>query len=173
MVRSGRDYRLAEPQLSAVDLRDVLCGEAGMPEVDMDARLFDGLDRIPRAAHGTHPANPFHAFVSLSCYNAYTPTTPGHVFDVLYDPSTGTATWKDISYDLGDQPITGIAYDSQTGNLYASTDFGVVLLKSQSTAWDSAAPGLPPVAVYGLTISVSGRVLYAATHGRGAYKLNL
>jgi hypothetical protein len=29
------------------------------------------------------------------------------------------------------------------------------------------------VAVYGLTISSSSRVLYAATHGRGAWRLNL
>ena len=40
------------------------------------------------------PGNPYHAFVSFSGYNAYTPTTPGHVFDVTYDPASGTATWK-------------------------------------------------------------------------------
>ncbi len=119
------------------------------------------------------PANPYHAFVSFSGYNAYTPTTPGHVFDVLYDPSTGKATWTDISNNLGDSPITGIAYDSQTGDLYISNDFGVLLLPAQSSTWTPAAPGLPMVAVYSLTISISGRVLYAATHGRGAWRLNL
>ena len=119
------------------------------------------------------PKNPYHAFVSFSGYNAYTPTTPGHVFDVLYNPSTGKATWTDISYDLGDVPVTGIAYDAPEGNLYASTDFGVTELEAGSTEWDLAAPGLPPVTVYGLTISTSGRVLYAATHGRGAWRLNL
>src|SRR5207253_1824418 len=36
-----------------------------------------------------------------------------------------------------------------------------------------AAPGLPMAAVYSLTISVSGRTLYAATHGRGAWRLDL
>lgn len=119
------------------------------------------------------PKNPYHAFVSFSGYNAYTPTTPGHVFDVTYDPSTKTASWKDISYDLGDTPITGIAYDGDEGGLYISSDFGVALLKHGSHDWDPAAPGLPPVAVYGLTISQSGHVLYAATHGRGAYRLKL
>jgi hypothetical protein len=32
---------------------------------------------------------------------------------------------------------------------------------------------LPTAAVYGLTLSQSGNVLYAATHGRGAWKLTL
>src|SRR5205823_10338906 len=75
------------------------------------------------------PANPYHAFVTYSGYNAYTPTTPGHVFDVTYDPSTGQASWTDISYDLGDAPITGVAYDDQMGDLYISSDFGVAVLQ--------------------------------------------
>jgi hypothetical protein len=37
----------------------------------------------------------------------------------------------------------------------------------------TAGSGLPPVAVYGLTISPQARVLYAATHGRSAYRLSL
>ncbi len=119
------------------------------------------------------PANPYHAFVSYSGYNAYTPATPGHVFDVTYNPVTGTATWKDISHDLGDAPITGIAYDNVTGNLYISSDFGVAVLQAGSTSWVPAAPGLPMVAVYGITLSSVGRTLYAATHGRGAWALAL
>ena len=119
------------------------------------------------------PANPYHAFVTYSGYNAYTPTTPGHVFDVTFDPASGKATWKDISYNLGDAPITGIASDGSRGDLYIATDFGVSLLPSGASAWSDAAPGLPMVAVYSLTISTSGRVLYAATHGRGAWRLNL
>ena len=119
------------------------------------------------------PANPDHAFVTYSGYNAYTPTTTGHVFDVVYDPTTGKATWKDISYDLGDLPITSVAYDDQQGNLFIATDFGVAVLPQGSTFWELAAPGLPTVAVYSLTISTSGRVLYAATHGRGAWRVLL
>lgn len=117
------------------------------------------------------PKDPYHAFVSFSGYNAYTPTTPGHVFEVRYNPTTGKATWKDASYNLGDQPVTGIAYDNVKGIVYAATDFGVVALKAGSSQWCRAAANLPMVAVYGLTISVSGRVLYAATHGRGVWQL--
>jgi len=119
------------------------------------------------------PKDKYHAIVTYSGYNAYTPNTTGHVFDVRYNPTTGKATWKDISYDLGDQPITSVAYDSVTGDIYVATDFGVGRLKASQNHWRPAAKGLPLVAVYGLTISDSGRVLYAATHGRSAWKLNL
>ena len=47
------------------------------------------------------------------------------------------------------------------------------MLLSGTTGWTLAAPGLPTVAVYGLTISSTGRVLYAATHGCAVWKLDL
>jgi hypothetical protein len=119
------------------------------------------------------PTNPNHAFISFSGYNAYNPTQPGHVFEVVYDPSTHTATWTRFDNNLGDQPITGIAVDWTTADLYVSTDFGVNILKAGSGTWVPAAGGLPPVAVYGLTIDTNARVLYAATHGRGAWRLSL
>jgi hypothetical protein len=119
------------------------------------------------------PADANHAFVSFSGYTAVTPTQPGHIFDVHFHPGTLQADWKEISSNLGDQPVTGLALDTLTGSLYASTDFGAVVLRRGSSMWIPAAGGLPPVAVYGLTIDVNARVLYAATHGRGAFKLDL
>lgn len=117
--------------------------------------------------------NPNHALISFSGYNAYTPTTPGHVFDVLYNPATGKAVWKDLSFDLGDQPITCVAFDQDTGDVFASTDYGVLMLRKGANSWSPAAFGLPPVAVYGLTIDTDARLLYAATHGRGIWRLML
>jgi hypothetical protein len=122
------------------------------------------------------PSNANHAFISYSGYNAYATasgTATGHVFEVTYDPSGHKATWTNIDHGLGDEPITDIALDSQTGNLFISTDFGVNILPSGGTHWVPAASGLPPVAVYGLTIDSANRVLYAATHGRGAWRLGL
>jgi len=119
------------------------------------------------------PSNPFHAWVSFSGYDAYTPTTPGHVFEVRVNPATWTSVWKDLSSNLGDQPVTGLARDDETGDLYAATDFGVALLAAGATSWGPSASGLPPVAVYGLAAHSGARVLYAATHGRGLYRLAL
>jgi hypothetical protein len=137
------------------------------------SRFVSGID--------VDPVNPNHAFISYSGYNAYATaagTATGHVFEVTYNPATHTATWSgDLAGNLGDQPITDIAVDwTTTHNVYVSTDFGVFVSGSFGTTdWGPAGTGLPPVAVYGLTINLGAgsRVLYAATHGRSAWRLDL
>jgi hypothetical protein len=119
------------------------------------------------------PANPNHAWVSYSGFDANTPTTKGHVFEVTYNQDAGTSTWVDRSYDLGDIPITDLVRDDVTGDLYAANDFGVLMLASGTTTWVAAAPGMPNVEVAGLTILPGERILYAATHGLSAWRLNL
>jgi hypothetical protein len=123
------------------------------------------------------PTNPNHAIVTFSGFNTTTPTTPGHVFDVVYDPSTGFATWTDISYDIGDQPVNDAVIDTTTGDLYISTDFSVFTLAHGTQTWAPVSDGLPMVAVSGLTLAKKQhgpeRYIYAATHGRGAYRLTL
>jgi hypothetical protein len=119
------------------------------------------------------PANANHAWISYSGYNATTPTTRGHVFEVTYDPNTQTATFVDKSSNLADLPINDVAYDSGTGDLYASSDFGVYRLRAGATPWGLAAAGMPNVEVSGLTLVPGARVLYAATHGLGAWALKL
>jgi hypothetical protein len=118
-------------------------------------------------------ANGNRAWVAYSGYNASTPATPGHVFEVVFDPSTGTAAWTDLSHDLGDTPLTDVARDAVTGDLYVSSDFNVMRLAAGATSWTLAAPGMPQVEVAGLTIVPGARKLYAATHGLGAWLLNL
>jgi hypothetical protein len=115
-------------------------------------------------------ANPLHAYVSFSGYDAYTPTTPGHVFEVYYNPQSGTAQWHDLSAGLGDQPITGIAYDGGTKRLYVATDFGVLVRDHGS--WLNLADGLPSTAIYQLVLDPGTHLLYAASHGRGAYRID-
>ncbi len=86
---------------------------------------------------------------------------------------SGAATWVDRSYNLPDFPITAVVRDDVTGDLYAASDFGVNKLPNAGTTWVVAGSGLPMVAVPGLTIVPSARILYAATHGRSAWSLQL
>jgi hypothetical protein len=141
---------------------------------------FTRLDSLSAAAPNRYvssiavdPTNPNHAWISYSGYNSATPATPGHVFEVSYDPGSATATWTDVSYDLGDLPTNSVVLDSATGDLYSSSDFGISRLVAGTTTWVQAAPGMPNVEVTGLTIIPSERKLYAATHGLGAWLLNL
>lgn len=122
------------------------------------------------------PANRYHAYVSFGGYNAATPDQPGHVFEVLYNPATKSATWTALdrgSGPLGDLPVTDLALDDQTGRLYAGTDFGVLTQAGRSGSWSPAAAGMPVVEISGLTLDSQNRVLYAATHGRAIWSLQL
>jgi hypothetical protein len=69
--------------------------------------------------------------------------------------------------------MTDVAYDNITGDLYASSDFGVYRLAAGAATWTPAAPGMPVVEVSGLTIVPGARKLYAATHGLSAWSLRL
>jgi hypothetical protein len=143
---------------------------------------YTRLDTLPSATADPNrfvsgiyvdPANPNHAWISYSGYNVNTPSLPGHVFEVTYNPVTPDATWTDISHNLPDFPVTRVVRDDLTGDLYTASDFGVMTLPNASSTWTVAGTGLPMVEVAGLTIVPSARVLYAATHGRSAWKLTL
>ncbi|HEX9416963.1 MAG TPA: hypothetical protein VF895_09695 [Gaiellaceae bacterium] len=120
------------------------------------------------------PANPNHAWISYSGYSANTPSQPGHVFEVTYDPAGPSATWTPLDgTTLADLPVTDVVYDAPTGDLFASTDFGVLRLPAGSSNWTIAGTGFPGAEVAGLSIAPGARLLYAATHGLGAWKLVL
>ncbi len=67
------------------------------------------------------PTDPNHAYVSYTGYNAYTKNSPGHVFEATYKPKKKKAHFTDISYDLGDQPVTGLALYGNNRDLFAAT----------------------------------------------------
>ncbi len=139
--------------------------------VDADLATSADPTRFPSSI-SIDPANAHHAWVSYSGYNFNTASQPGHVFSVSWSGS-GAATWTDISYNLADFPVSSVVRDDVNGDLYASSDFGVVRLPFGTTTWVVAGTGLPQVEVPGLTIVSSARKLYAATHGRSAWQLTL
>jgi hypothetical protein len=145
-----------------------------------DSVVWTRIDPVPalnapnRAISAIHidPANAHRGWVSYNGYNVTTPTQLGHVFEVTWS-GAGAATWVDRSYNLPDFPITALVRDDVRGDLYAASDFGVMMLPSGSTTWSVAGSGLPMVEVPGLTIVPEQRLLYAATHGRSAWMLQL
>ena len=147
-------------------------------EVTFDRIDTDGTIDPGRFVTGIaiDPGNANRAWVTYSGYDETTPGAEGHVFEVVYDSGTGTATWKRIDGGAGglpNTPATDVAYDPVLGDLYVSSDFGVSRLPAGSPDWGEAAPGLPLVMVPSLTIVPEHRFLLAATHGFGAWRLNL
>jgi hypothetical protein len=119
------------------------------------------------------PADPNVAFISYTGFNAITPSTPGHIFRLVYNPVTGKVAVTSSDFDLGDLPVNTIAYDHVRGNLYAATDFGPLVLKQGTAKWVLAGRGFPEAVMVDLEISTDQGVLVAATHGLGIYWLSL
>jgi hypothetical protein len=118
-------------------------------------------------------ANPNVALISFSGFNAITPSTPGHIFRAVYDPSSQTATFTSLDWNLGDLPINTMAFDDLRGDLYAGTDFGPLLLKQGESSWQVAGVGFPEALMVDFEIVPERRILVGATHGLGIFHLTL
>jgi hypothetical protein len=117
------------------------------------------------------PGDGNHVWIS---YNGFSANAPGgHIFEVTYNPGTGLSAWTDLSHDWGDLPATDVAVDTETGYVYASSDFGVSVLPAGTAHWVRAGSGMPNVEVTGLTMLADERILYAASHGLSAWRLAL
>ena len=88
--------------------------------------------------------------------------------------ATPSASFTD---QTGDLPVAvasnSVVFDA--GDLVVATDVGVfstpvASLSGASTSWSAVGSALPNVQVIGLTLDAAGN-LYAATHGRGIWKL--
>ncbi len=137
------------------------------------------------------PADTGHAWVTYSGYNAATPTTPGHVFDVRENGTftnlnveSGTSTFPTPTND-GDLPVSDVVRDDASHTLYVSTDFGVLWAANDGTGGWHVTEGMPRYEVMHLEIQPSSRVptctgkggckhvLYAATHSQGIWQMSL
>jgi hypothetical protein len=139
-----------------------------------------------------------HAWVSYSGYNAATPTTPGHVFEVRENgttPGSGTFTNLNIEsggtssfptpFSDGDLPVSDIVRDDNAATLYAATDFGVLVGPNDGHSGWHLTKGMPRYEVMHLEIQPSSRVptcvgpgscprlIYAATHSQGIWRMDL
>jgi hypothetical protein len=144
------------------------------------------------------PSNVNHAWVTYSGYNAVTPTTPGHVFNVIEGTGAGSGTFTNLNVEAGtatyptptndgDLPVSDIVRDDAKGMLYVSTDFGVLRGDLDGTGGWHVTKGLPRFEITHLEIQPSARVptcvglakkdcqtqIYAATHSQGMWKLPL
>lgn len=113
------------------------------------------------------------ALISYTGFNALTPATPGHVFRATFRPTTQTATFELLDFDLGDLPINTLAFDDLRGDIYAATDFGPILLRQGASRWEIAGVGFPEALMVDLEIVPEERILVAATHGLGIFHLTL
>jgi hypothetical protein len=124
-----------------------------------------------------------------------TPATPGHVFSVMNTGATGAGTFTNLNVESGssafptptadgDLPVADVVRDDATHTLYVATDFGVLRGDNDGASWH-VTDGMPRYEVMHLAIQPSSReptcvghrhckrVLYAATHSQGIWKMKL
>jgi photosystem II stability/assembly factor-like uncharacterized protein len=154
-------------------------GQGSLPPRALTAIAVDPGDKTGNTAYVTFSG---FAFVNTS-FGVNDPT--GHIFKT----TDGGVTWKDVSCsvavcttpaatDLPNTPVNDLVVDPDLPNIiYAATDEGVFVGDCTSTAtpcnWSTLSTGLPHVVVLSLRLHEPSRTLRAATHGRGAWDVNL
>src|SRR6266498_1260415 len=81
-----------------------------------------GIALDPSVASASLPIG----YAGVGGFNANTPTTPGHVFQVTCTANCGSFTWADKTGDLPDIPVDSIIVNpNQPQQVFAGTDWGV------------------------------------------------
>src|SRR6266851_7290706 len=152
-------------------------GQGSLPPRAVTAIAVDSTDPTGNTAYVTFSG---FSFVNTS-FGVNDPT--GHIFKTTY----GGNTWKDVSCsvavctnpattDLPNIPVNDAVIDPDVpGTIYAATDLGVFVGNCTVTSctWSTLSTGLPRVVVHSLRLHEPSRTLRAATHGRGAWDINL
>jgi hypothetical protein len=112
-------------------------------------------------------------YAAVGGFNANTPTTPGHVFQVTCTANCGSFTWADKTGDLPDIPVDSIIVNpNQPQQVFAGTDWGVYYTDDITVAspmWQRFENGLPHAMVWDMQIDRGSTTLSVWTRSRGAY----
>ena len=84
------------------------------------------------------------------------------------------STWEEISGNLPDAPVNDLVVDPlRPGALYAATDLGVFETRNLGGTWVPLGGFMPIQPVWDLELHQATRRLFAFTHGRSVWKLDL
>src|SRR5262249_26523319 len=132
-------------------------------------RPLMGIALDPTVSSATLPVG----YAGIGGFNANTPTTPGHVFQVTCTASCGSFTWADKTGDLPDIPVDSIIVNpNQPQQVFAGTDWGVYYTNDitvGSPSWQRFENGIPHAMVWDMQIDRGSTTLSVWTRSRGAY----
>lgn len=113
------------------------------------------------------------AYAAVGGFNANTPTTPGHVFQVTCATDCASFTWADKTGNLPDIPVDSIiANPRNRKQIFAGTDWGLYYtddIDVASPVWNRFENGIPHSMIWDMSIDRGGTTLSVWTRGRGAY----
>lgn len=120
------------------------------------------------------PSSASTAYVS---YSGFSTCSACDGLGQIFETTNGGISWTSITGNLPDIPVNALVVDPDVLNMvYAATDVGVFVSTdagTPGTTWSPLVTGLPNVAVLGLTLDEPTRTLWAGTHGRSMWALQL
>ncbi len=112
-------------------------------------------------------------YAAVGGFNANTPTTPGHVFQVTCASTCGSFTWLDKTGNLPDIPVDSVINNpNYPQQVYAGTDFGLYYtddITVASPVWNRFQNGLPNTMIWDMQIDRGATTLSVWTRSRGAF----
>ncbi len=156
-------------------------GQSALPPRSVTAIAVDGADTSGKTLYVAYSG---FSLVGSDPFGNPINDPLGHVFKTI----DGGNTWTDVSCssttncsspaatDLPNIPVNDVVVDPDIpGTLYAATDLGVFIgnCSAMPCTWSTLSTGLPRAAVLSLRLHEPSRTLRAATHGRGAWDINL
>lgn len=120
------------------------------------------------------PKDPDTAYATISTFN--NASGSGHVFKTTNAGVTWTSIDGSGDTAIPDVPAHSIAIDpNNTQNLYLGTDIGIFASTDGGASWSKEDSGFVNTVVESMTITKEdgASTLYAFTHGRGVWKVNL
>lgn len=143
---------------------DVTGGNAILPN-----RPVLGIALDPSSSAANLPTG----YAAIGGFNANTPNTAGHVFQVTCTANCSSFTWENKSGNLPDIPVNSIIVNPKyPQQVFAGTDFGLYYSDDISAAapvWNKFTQGLPNTMIWDMQIDRGATTLSVWTRGRGAF----
>ncbi len=118
-------------------------------------------------------AAPVIGYAAVGGFDANTPSTTGHVFQVTCTVDCASFTWANKTGNLPDIPVDSIMTNPNfPSQVFAGTDFGLYVtddITVASPTWYRLQNGMPNVMIWDMQIDRGATTLSLWTRSRGAY----
>lgn len=143
---------------------DVTGGNTTLPN-----RPILGIALDPSVATADVPVG----YASIGGFNANSPTTPGHLFQVTCASNCSSSTWADKTGNLPDIPADSVIVNpNYPQQVFVGTDWGLYFtndITQVSPSWSRFDSGLPHAMVWDMSVDRGSTTLALWTRSRGAY----
>ncbi len=120
------------------------------------------------------PERVWAAFTGGSMFDEKLDDTLTSVIHKIMYSAHGGQNWKPFAQGLPEVPVYSFVYVKGTNDLlFVGTETGVYYRNAGMKEWKTFAMGLPNVVVQELKLNYHEKTLYAATYGRGLWKVDI